>query len=26
LLNQENVCGMGNIYVHEILFAAGVHP
>ncbi|WCN37230.1 DNA-formamidopyrimidine glycosylase [Aneurinibacillus uraniidurans] len=26
LLNQEIVVGLGNIYVDEVLFAAGVHP
>jgi formamidopyrimidine-DNA glycosylase len=26
LLNQEVVCGMGNIYVDEALFRAGIHP
>lgn len=26
LLNQKNLSGIGNIYVNEILFLAGVHP
>ena len=26
LLNQKNLSGLGNIYVNEILFLAGVHP
>jgi len=26
LLDQEVVCGIGNIYADEILFAAKVHP
>lgn len=26
LLNQEIICGIGNIYADEILFAAKVHP
>ena len=26
LLNQKNISGLGNIYVNEILFLAGVHP
>ena len=26
LLNQQNVAGLGNIYVDEALFLAGIHP
>ncbi len=26
LLNQKNISGLGNIYVNEILFLAGIHP
>jgi len=26
LLNQKNLSGLGNIYVNEILFLAGIHP
>ncbi len=26
LLNQKNVAGIGNAYVHDILFRAGLHP
>jgi formamidopyrimidine-DNA glycosylase len=26
LLNQEFLCGLGNIYVDEALFTAGIHP
>ena len=26
LLNQERVAGIGNAYVHDILFLAGLHP
>ena len=26
LLNQERIAGLGNIYVDESLFAAGIHP
>lgn len=26
LLNQRFICGLGNIYVDESLFAAGIHP
>lgn len=26
LLNQKNVAGLGNIYVDEVLFAAGIRP
>lgn len=26
LLDQEIICGAGNIYADEILFRAGVHP
>lgn len=26
LLDQENLCGLGNIYVDEVLFKSGIHP
>ena len=26
LLDQKNISGLGNIYVNEILFLAGIHP
>ncbi|MBU7010335.1 MAG: hypothetical protein HXS46_06555 [Theionarchaea archaeon] len=26
LLNQKNVAGIGNFYIHDILFNAGIHP
>ena len=26
LLEQESVCGIGNIYADEILFASGINP
>jgi formamidopyrimidine-DNA glycosylase len=26
LMNQKNIAGLGNIYVDEILFHAGLHP
>lgn len=26
LLNQRNLAGIGNAYVHDILFGAGIHP
>ena len=26
LLSQENVAGIGNAYIHDILFLAGLHP
>ncbi len=26
LLDQENICGMGNIYVDEVCFLANIHP
>jgi formamidopyrimidine-DNA glycosylase len=26
LLNQKNVAGIGNFYIHDILFDAGIHP
>ena len=26
LLNQENIAGIGNAYIHDILFLAGLHP
>lgn len=26
LLNQENICGLGNIYVDEVLFLSKIHP
>ncbi|MBW1688975.1 MAG: hypothetical protein JRS35_28450, partial [Deltaproteobacteria bacterium] len=26
LLNQERIAGIGNAYVHDILFLAGLHP
>ncbi len=26
LLNQDNLAGIGNSYVHDILFLAGIHP
>ena len=26
LMNQKNIAGIGNIYVSEILFLAGIHP
>jgi formamidopyrimidine-DNA glycosylase len=26
LMNQKNVGGIGNMYMHDILFNAGVHP
>lgn len=26
LLNQENICGLGNIYVDEVLFLSNIHP
>lgn len=26
LMNQKNVSGIGNMYMHDILFKAGLHP
>ena len=26
LLDQENICGLGNIYVDEVLFTSKIHP
>jgi formamidopyrimidine-DNA glycosylase len=26
LLNQKNIAGIGNFYIHDILFNAGIHP
>ena len=26
LLNQKNIAGIGNAYIHDILFMAGLHP
>ena len=26
LMNQKRICGLGNVYTDEILFAAGIHP
>ncbi|MEG1485856.1 DNA-formamidopyrimidine glycosylase family protein [Lactococcus sp.] len=26
LLNQKNISGIGNMYIHDILFKAGLHP
>jgi formamidopyrimidine-DNA glycosylase len=26
LLDQKNIAGIGNVYVQDILFAAGLHP
>jgi len=26
LLNQENIAGIGNVYVQDILFKSGIHP
>lgn len=26
LINQENIAGIGNVYIHDILFKAGLHP
>jgi len=26
LMDQENIAGIGNVYIHDILFRAGLHP
>jgi len=26
LMNQKNIAGIGNVYIQDILFAAGLHP
>jgi formamidopyrimidine-DNA glycosylase len=26
LMNQKRICGLGNVYTDELLFAAGIHP